>query len=65
MICLESHCNARARASRPSGPCCHVPRLSLAQAPLGGLARKLVGFVEGGQSGNREEGINALAQRML
>jgi len=34
-------------------------------APLGGLDRKLNGYHEGGQSGNREDKIQALAQRML
>ena len=34
-------------------------------APRGGLERKLTGFTEGGQCGNRETAINALIQRML
>jgi hypothetical protein len=34
-------------------------------SPLGGLEKKLNGFHEGGQAGNREGKINELAQRML
>jgi len=34
-------------------------------APLGGLSKKLTGYVEGGQAGNREEKINALIAACL
>ncbi len=34
-------------------------------SPLGGFSKKLLHFNEGGESGNREHLINALAQRML
>ena len=33
------------------------------KAPLGGLERKLKGYHDNGQSGNREDKINALVQR--
>lgn len=33
-------------------------------APRGGLAKKRVHYVEGGQAGNREDKINALIRRM-
>ena len=33
-------------------------------APRGGLAKKRVHYVEGGQAGNREDKINALVRRM-
>jgi large subunit ribosomal protein L7e len=34
-------------------------------APNGGLEKKLTGFIEGGQAGNRETKINSLIARML
>jgi large subunit ribosomal protein L7e len=34
-------------------------------APLGGLEKKLRGYTDGGQAGNREVKINDLIQRML
>jgi large subunit ribosomal protein L7e len=34
-------------------------------APVGGLEKKLRGFTDGGQSGNRETKINELIQKML
>lgn len=34
-------------------------------SPLGGYKKKLLNFAEGGDSGNREEHINAFAQRMI
>ena len=34
-------------------------------SPLGGFSKKLLHYNEGGESGNREEYINRLAQRML
>lgn len=33
--------------------------------PVGGFSKKLLHFIEGGESGNREENINKLIQRML
>ena len=35
------------------------------QSAKGGMERKLYHYVQGGQSGNREEHINALVARML
>lgn len=34
-------------------------------APNGGLSKKLRGYTDGGQAGNREDKINELVQRML